>query len=266
MYWVLFLALAWAAAGVSCGRLCLAVARAADGERTAGDAPPGHVLSLYETAFLSGGPSRVADVTLVSMARSRRLLLAHTGWATVVDPVGEDDMERSVIGAIGPEGQSRTAPLRAATAAGDAVRALAERLVAAGLAVPDAARSTVAGAVRQVRGATAAVLLLGTLAALLPDPGTTPRTLVVAWFALPLLLTLSCLALARIEIHPYTQWAAPAGRRLLTALPRGADSLFTVAVRGVRAVDDPQLRAALGVTRGSPARRPDGPAATHRGH
>ncbi|MGW2560672.1 FHA domain-containing protein, partial [Streptomyces sp. NPDC001514] len=33
-----------------------------------------------------------------------RLLLAHTGWATVVDPEGVDDLERSVIRAIGPQG------------------------------------------------------------------------------------------------------------------------------------------------------------------
>ncbi|NEB79494.1 TIGR04222 domain-containing membrane protein, partial [Streptomyces sp. SID14478] len=120
MLWVLFLVLACAAAALSCARLCLAAVRAADGERAAGDRHRGRELSLYETAFLSGGPVRVADVTLVSMARSRRLLLAHTGWATVVDPVGEDDMERALIGAIGPEGQSRIAPLRAAAAAGDA--------------------------------------------------------------------------------------------------------------------------------------------------
>ncbi|WP_037803124.1 TIGR04222 domain-containing membrane protein, partial [Streptomyces resistomycificus] len=73
-------------------------------------------------AFLSGGPRRVADLTLVSMARQRRLLLAHTGWATVVDPRGRDDVERSVIGAIGPEGQSRIAPVRATAAATDAGR------------------------------------------------------------------------------------------------------------------------------------------------
>jgi uncharacterized protein (TIGR04222 family) len=249
MFWVLFLVLACAFAGLSCGRLCLATVRAADAERATAAAHPGHELSLYETAFLSGGPARVADVTLVSMARGSRLLLAHTGWATVVDPVGEDDMERSVIGAIGPAGQSPIAPLRTATASGDAVRALAERLVAAGLAVPDTARTTVAGAVRQVRAAAVAVVALGAAAVLTPGRPDGQELPVAVWFALPLLLTLSCLALARIEIHPYTRWAAPAGQRLLAALPEGPGGLLAVAVRGVRAVDDPMLRAALGTGR-----------------
>ncbi|MFF3492507.1 TIGR04222 domain-containing membrane protein [Streptomyces sp. NPDC002795] len=250
MLWVLFLLVACAAAGVSCGRLCLAAVRAAESERATDldthiGVRQGQELSLYETAFLSGGPERVAEVTLVSMARSRRLLLAHTGWATVVDPVGEDPMERSVLRAIGPEGQARIAPLRSAAAAGDAVRVLAERLVAAGLAVPDGERTSLAGVVRQVRQAAAAVLVLGALAVLLPGESGRQGGPVALWFGLPLLLTLSCLTLARVEIHPYTRWASPTGQRLLAGRPLGAGSLLAVAVRGVRAVDDPQLRAAL---------------------
>ncbi|MEW2040773.1 TIGR04222 domain-containing membrane protein, partial [Streptomyces sp. NPDC005534] len=110
MFWVLLLLPAWAAAGISCTRLCLAAVRAATVDTRE---VHGHDLTLYEAAFLSGGPARVADLTLVSMARQRRLLLAHTGWATVVDPRGRDDMERSVLGAIGPQGQSRPSPCAA---------------------------------------------------------------------------------------------------------------------------------------------------------
>ena len=255
MLWVLLLLLAWAAAGASCTRLCLAAARAAAVDTDAGH---GHDLTLYEAAFLSGGPGRVADLTMVSMARQRRLLLARTGWATVVDPRGRDEMERSVIGAIGPEGQSRIAPVRTAAAAADAVRVLADRLVSAGLAVPDGARTTVAAGVRQVRAAAVAVFVLGVVAVLAPaDPGNPdmPRSLVALWFALPLALTLSCLAIARVEVHPYTRWASPAGQRLLGALARrtggaggsGDDRsyLTSVAVLGIRAVGEPDLRAAF---------------------
>ncbi|MEU2283633.1 TIGR04222 domain-containing membrane protein [Streptomyces sp. NPDC013178] len=250
MFWVLLLLLAWAVAGAACTRLCLAAVRAAAVDTDAGQ---GHDLTLYEAAFLSGGPGRVADLTLVSMARQRRLLLAHTGWATVVDPRGRDEIERSVIGAIGPEGQSRIAPVRAAAAAADAVRGLADRLVNAGLAVPDGARTTVAAGVRQVRGAALTVLTLGAVALLMPAPSDMPRTLVALWFALPLALTLSCLAIARVEVHPYSRWASPAGQRLLGTLARHADRdggddrtyLTSVAVRGIRAVGEPDLRAAF---------------------
>ncbi|BFO16509.1 hypothetical protein SHKM778_28970 [Streptomyces sp. KM77-8] len=106
MFWVPLLLLAWAVAGVTCLRLCLAAVRGAALADSGPDAGAGRDLTLYEAAFLSGGPARVADVTLVAMARQRRLLLAHTGWATVVDPHGRDEVERSVIGAIGPQGQS----------------------------------------------------------------------------------------------------------------------------------------------------------------
>ncbi|WAL98505.1 TIGR04222 domain-containing membrane protein [Streptomyces sp. Je 1-369] len=249
MFWVPLLLLACAAAGLSCGRLCLATSRAAAQERSASR---GHELTLYETAFLSGGPSRVADVTLVAMARARRLLIAHTGWATVVDPVGRDDMERSVLGAIGPAGQSPIAPIRLGAAAAHPVRALADRLVAAGLAVPDGLGAGVAAAVRQVWAATGVVLALGTVAVLMPAQGPVPsgpasngQVPVAVWFALPLLLCTACLVIARVEVHPYTRWASPAGQRLLGAVPAGGEELTAVAVRGVRATGDPGLRAAF---------------------
>ncbi|MEV0634162.1 TIGR04222 domain-containing membrane protein [Streptomyces sp. NPDC050619] len=247
MLWVLLLLLAWTAAGTAGTRLCLAAVHAAASDADAGRA---HDLTLYEAAFLSGGPRRVADLTLVSMARQRRLLLARTGWATVVDPRGRDDMERSVIGAIGPEGQSRIAPVRAAAATADAVRGIADRLVSAGLAVPDDARAGVSAAVRQVRLAAVAVVALGATALVLPAQAEMPRGLVALWFGLPLALTLSCLAVARIEVHPYSRWASPAGQRLLGALTRhsGGDErryLTSVAVHGIRAIGEPDLRAAF---------------------
>ncbi|MFD9000028.1 TIGR04222 domain-containing membrane protein [Streptomyces sp. NPDC059582] len=249
MFWVLLLLLAWAVAATACTRLCRAAVRAAAVD--AGTARA-HDLTLYEAAFLSGGPARVADLTLVSMARQQRLLLAHTGWATVVDPRGRDDIERSVIGAIGPEGQSRIAPVRAGAAAADAVRTLADRLVNAGLAVPDGARTTVAAGVRQVRAAALFVPAVGAVALAMPGQPDLPRTLVALWFALPLALTLSCLAIARVEVHPYSRWASPAGQRLLGALTlhtgdAGDDRTYltSVAVRGVRAIGEPELRAAF---------------------
>ncbi|MEV6079554.1 MULTISPECIES: TIGR04222 domain-containing membrane protein [unclassified Streptomyces] len=250
MLWVMFLLVAWGAAAISCVRLCLASAQAAQPPADVAREPSRPELNLYETAFLAGGPHRVADLALVSLHLRRRLLLAHTGWATVVDPEGVDEVERTVIRAIGPEGQSRIAPIRAAAAAADAVRTLADRLVAAGLAVPPGTRTGIASAVRAVRGSAVLVVVMGAAAVLIPgrEPGYGGP--VLAWFGLPLVLTLGCLAIARIENHPYSPWASPTGQRWLDSLPapvRGADRelLAAVAVRGVRAVRDPALRAAL---------------------
>ncbi|MET9476572.1 TIGR04222 domain-containing membrane protein [Streptomyces sp. NPDC002922] len=258
MLWVLFLLVAWGAAALSCLRLCLAAAsvdRARD---------PGEVeLTLYETAFLTGGPHRVVDLALVTMHLRRRLLLAHTGWATVVDPEGRDEVERTVIRAIGPEGQSPIPPVRSATAAADAVRALADRLVRAGLALPGGERTDIASAVRAVRGSALLAAVMAGAALLLPGQGRgfgSPAAAELVWFGLPL----GALAIARMEIHPYSSWASPTGQRLLDSVAApvvGADHdvLAAVAVRGVRAVDDPALRAALSGG-GHPAHPP------HQGH
>ncbi|MFR9797621.1 TIGR04222 domain-containing membrane protein [Streptomyces sp. MS06] len=259
MLWLLFLLPAWVLAGTVCTRLCLSAARATavdtGGANTSaadtGTAGRDRTLTLYEAAFLAGGPTRVADLTLVSMARQGRLLLAHTGWATVVDPHARDDMELSVLGAIGPQGQSRIAPVRSAAAAADAVGHLADRLVRAGLAAPDGDRASVAACVRQARAAAVAVAVTAAAALLGPAPTDVPRTLVALWFALPLVLTLGCLAMARAEVHPYPHWASPAGQRLLGALARQSDRgderdmLAAVAVRGIRAIGEPELRAAF---------------------
>ncbi|MEN8652542.1 TIGR04222 domain-containing membrane protein [Streptomyces sp. 21So2-11] len=256
MFWVLFLVVACAAAVTACARLCLAATAtaatdfAAPAEATATE----RGLSLPEAAFLTGGPARVADLTLLSMHHHRMLLLAHTGWATVVDPAGRDDLECSVIRAIGSGGQARTAAVRTATAAAGAVRGVADRLVAAGLAVPDATRTSLATAVRTVRGATLLVLALGAVSLLMPDQEQSVRMHIVAWFALPLVLSLGCLLVARIEVGANTRWASPTGLWLLgTLAPRpvgdhdGADVEFltAVALHGAHAVADPDLRAAL---------------------
>jgi uncharacterized protein (TIGR04222 family) len=249
MFWVIFLLVAWAAAGISCGRLCLAAVEAARPAEESADAA-GHSLTLYEAAFLSGGPGRVTDLTLISMHRRGRLLLAHTGWTTVVDPVGDDDLERAVLRAIGPGGQARTDAIRTASAAADAVRALADRLVRAGLAVPETARTEVTSGIRSVRAATLVVLATAAAALTTTDPGQTGLGMLVAWFSLPLILTLACLAIARVEVHPYTRWASPEGQHALAGLGNeGSDHLTSVAVRGLRAIEDPALRAALAPSR-----------------
>ncbi|WP_151769824.1 TIGR04222 domain-containing membrane protein [Streptomyces abyssomicinicus] len=249
MLWVSLLLVAWVLVGVACFHLCRAAVAATAAERLDDGRAS---LSLYETAFLAGGPVRVADLTLVAMARERRLLLAHTGWATVVDPRGRDEVEGSVIAAIGPGGQRRIAPVRAAAAAAEAVDRLADRLVAAGLAVPEHA-GTVADGVRRVRSAAVAVAVLGAVAVVLPgEEGGPTAALTAAWFAAPLAMALGTLLIARMEAHPYPRRASPAGQRLVASLGHRVDELdedlrhlTAVALHGLRAVEEPALRAAF---------------------
>ncbi|PNE38435.1 MULTISPECIES: TIGR04222 domain-containing membrane protein [Streptomyces] len=256
--WLLFLLLAWVAAVVSCVRVCRTAVVTGQAQHRAQDTPPDTApdadgvhagLTLYETAYLSGGPHRLADVVLVLMAQQRRLHLAHTGWATVVDPVGQDPVERAALTAIGPEGQCRIPAVRTALSGTDAVRGLADRLVDAGLAAPAAIRT----AVRQVRGA-ALVVLLAAGATYWTAPSGEADRLVLAWFALPLILALGTWAIARAEARPSTGWATEAGSaRLRQEHPGVRDrrpapepaGLTGLALHGPAVLVDPGLRAAL---------------------
>ncbi|MEV6247221.1 TIGR04222 domain-containing membrane protein [Streptomyces sp. NPDC051742] len=247
MIWVPLLLVACVVAGVGCARLCratLAAARPGHGGLPAGITPE---LTVGEAAYLAGGPLRVTDLTLVSMHRERRLLLAHTGWATVVDFANPadgdgDEVERAVIGAIGRGGQSPIPAVRPVVAAADCVRLLAERLVERGLAVPESHRREIDAGLRAVRAGLLLSLALGTVAALLVPAA--ERAPVVAAFTLPLLASGLCLLIGRIEVYPYTRWASPAGQRLLAGLSP-TDPLTALATRGP-VVLEPELRAALG--------------------
>ncbi|MFG2094929.1 TIGR04222 domain-containing membrane protein [Streptomyces sp. NPDC048612] len=261
--WLLFLLVACSAAVLSCALLCraaVAAARTSPGPAprpapgphpnggTAGRRGPG--LTLYEMAYLSGGPHRLADVVLVLMAQQRRVLLADTGWATVVDPVGKDAVERAALTAMGPAGQRRIPAIRDALVGDDAVRELGDRLVTDGLAVPVAVRPGVGGAVRLVWGA-ALLVLLCTAASYWTAPPGADTGLLLAWCSLPLIVTLGTCAVARFELHPYSDWATTAGARQLPgtvrapASPALPASLVTLALRGPAALTDPSLRAAL---------------------
>ncbi|MFF9850308.1 TIGR04222 domain-containing membrane protein [Streptomyces litmocidini] len=238
MIWVPLLLVAYVVAGVGCVRVWRASLAA---DHPHGSPDGARELTVCEAAYLAGGPFRVTDLTLVSMHRSRRLLLARTGWATVVDATVGDDLERAVLAAIGPGGQSPVPAVRPVVAGAESVRLLAEDLVGRGLAVSEEGRREVAAGVRAVRAGFLVTLTLGTVAALLVPAA--DRSLVVAAFALPLVGAGLCLLIGRTEFYPYTRWASPAGRRLLAGLSR-TDPLTALATRGP-AVLEPELRAAL---------------------
>lgn len=257
--WLLFLVPACVIAVVTCLRL---IRTAATADALAGlecEEPAEAVgIGLYETAYLAGGPERVVDLALVLMSGRGRLHLAHTGWTTVVDPQGRSRLERALIAGIGPDGQCRTAELREAQAQHPTVLEIGSRLALAGLATPATIRQSTVMAVRQVRLALLLSLVLLVAAMSLTGPGQAETPAALAWFSLPLILTTGTLLMARVDVHPYTRWASPAGLEVLRAvrLPqqaadagRSADAekrlLTAVAMTGPDAVPDARLRAAL---------------------
>ncbi|MEV8591013.1 TIGR04222 domain-containing membrane protein [Streptomyces sp. NPDC051180] len=243
MIWVPLFLVACVAAGLGCARVCRATLAAARPRPGDGHADAGAELTLCEAAYLAGGPLRVTDLTLVTMHRARRLLLAHTGWATVVDAGGSagDALERAVVGAIGPAGQRPVPAVRPVVAADDSVRAVEERLVGRGLAVPASGRREIADGVRTVKAGFLLGLVLGAASALLVPAA--ERTLVLAAFSLPLTGSGLCLLIGTFERYPYTRWASPAGQRLLSGLC-ATDPLTALATRGPAALE-PELRAAF---------------------
>ncbi|MFD6418825.1 TIGR04222 domain-containing membrane protein [Streptomyces sp. NPDC060194] len=241
--WSLPLALAWIATASACFRLCAAAVAAS--RSVPEEAVRGRALTLPEAAYLSGGPHRVADLALASLAGRGRLLLAHTGWATVVVPEdpADDDVARAALTAVGAGGQAHTPVVRSLTAASPAVAALADRLLAEGLALPSHGRAGAFGAVRSLRRALAGTFLLGLAVELLVhDPEQAP--LLLGWVALPFFAGLFALGTARFEMFPYTRWATPLGERLLEDFT-ARDDLGAIALRGVAAAGDPALRTAL---------------------
>ncbi|MFJ1704116.1 TIGR04222 domain-containing membrane protein [Kitasatospora sp. NPDC088346] len=255
--WLLLLIPACLAAVLSCLRLVRVAAAFAPFPHDAVARPEQLAgVGLYETAYLAGGPTRVVDLVLVLMAGRGRLHLAHTGWTTVVDPQGRSRLERALIGSVGREGQCRTARLRTDLAGHPTVREIGERLAAAGLATPEPVRANTTAALRHVRHAFLSGLLLLVATLLLGTPGAGDAGAALAWFSLPLILTGGTLLMARVDVRPYTRWAAPAGLEVLdaAALPRQyggpvddaeRELLTAVAMAGPQAVPDARLRAAL---------------------
>ncbi|MFE0461498.1 TIGR04222 domain-containing membrane protein [Kitasatospora sp. NPDC058965] len=257
--WLLFLVPACVVAVLSCLRLVRVAATADAMAGLADEEPEAVAIGLYETAYLAGGPRRVVDLALVLMTGRGRLHLAHTGWTTVVDPKGRSRLERALISEIGPDGQCRTTELREALIDHPTVTEIGVRLSLAGLATPAGVRESTVLAVRQVRQA----LVLGVLMLIAAVTLTGPTDgsgagATLAWFSLPLILTTGTLLMARVDVHPYTRWAAPAGLQVLREIrlprqqggePGAGDAerrlLTAVAIDGTDAVPDARLRAAL---------------------
>ncbi|MGK5533911.1 TIGR04222 domain-containing membrane protein, partial [Streptomyces sp. URMC 129] len=109
-------------------RLGVTAARA---RRDIAHAAGGTVTTVYEAAFLTGGPGRVADTVLCAMRDSGRISI-ESGAVRVLTPVAHDELERELLARCGSWEESLRA-VRTGLATAGPVREIDDRLAARGL-------------------------------------------------------------------------------------------------------------------------------------
>ncbi|WP_336321754.1 TIGR04222 domain-containing membrane protein [Streptomyces lavendofoliae] len=212
--------------------------------------PGGPIHYRVEAAFLNGGPARVVDSALASLAADGRVAVGGPGIVHVVRPVGHDPVEGAVLHelATAPSGALHT--VRLAAMRHPAVQEIGDRLAHRGLLVPrDSGRASRRWSM--VQAVSCFLLLPASIAATVVEYTTLglgddiPFPFVVK--VLPALLAglVTALVCAAVSGRRLTG----AGRRALASY-RGAQAHMTrpgdlVALHGLRALPDPVLREQL---------------------
>jgi len=93
---------------------------------------PSH-LSIYELAYLAGGPQRVVDTALVALVESGRVRVHAPGELAVVEPGRHHAVEAAVMDAVGTRGHRSVDTIRWRLAGDERLLALGRSLAAAGL-------------------------------------------------------------------------------------------------------------------------------------
>jgi uncharacterized protein (TIGR04222 family) len=191
---------------------------------------PGRGHDVYELAYLAGGPVRVVDTAVVTLA-ARGIVTVDTDHRVRLEfDLTEHPVEDAIATTLRRTGPIGLSALRSRLTSRSPVTGIGDRLAAGGLLVEPAAAQRLADT-----GWTALMLAgAGVLAGLIMPVGT-------GLLALDLM---ALLAAAAIGLWP--RRTTEAGRRRLTALRAAPDTLAVqVAVRGLAAVTDPLLRRAL---------------------
>ncbi|MFJ8044380.1 TIGR04222 domain-containing membrane protein [Kitasatospora sp. NPDC096147] len=219
---------------------------------------PGRGQPLLDAAFLSGGPARVVDTVIVRMQREGRLIVSRSGRVTITNRNAQDAVEATLIAAAGSSGRTELSTLRRELARSEHVQRIGDGLAARGLMRrPDLHRKA-RTARRLFWFVQLLVIGLGVLAAVgwlgLSAAEQGARTAPFFPFLGLLLVGLFWLAVSKPERARIT----PAGVRQLdlirtgspwqpheAAMAGGAVLLGAVALEGVGALDDSQLRDAM---------------------
>ncbi|WP_370415463.1 TIGR04222 domain-containing membrane protein [Streptomyces fradiae] len=230
--------------------------------------PPGGVAvhDRYETAFLNGGPARVADTAITALHADGRLMVGGPGIVQVLRPTAYDPVERAVLQELSSALTAALGPLRFAVMRHPAVQEIGDGLAARGLILqPRACRS--AGVWGAFVGMFCGMATLFALMFSLPDlVGFGPRQVPFVLKVLPVLaVTLTAAVMCAVAGK---RRVTPAGRAAVDAFARSqavADPALLVTLQGLPGLPDPVLRDQLATTARSyrPAPPPRRSAAHH---
>ncbi|XIE80629.1 TIGR04222 domain-containing membrane protein [Streptomyces sp. SBR177] len=209
----------------------------------------GAVHDRYETAFLNGGPARVADTAITALHSDGRILVGGPGIVQVLRATAYDPVERAVLQELSAAPTAALGPLRFAVMRHPAVQEIGDGLAARGLILEPRVRNSAAawGGVVLVVGSIATLFsLVFTLFDLVDfGPPRVPfllKVLPVLGVALPAAVMCAVAAKRRVT---------PAGRAAVDAFTRAqpfADPALLVALQGLPGLPDPMLREQLATT------------------
>ncbi|WP_033212615.1 TIGR04222 domain-containing membrane protein [Kitasatospora phosalacinea] len=214
---------------------------------------PGRGQSLFEVAFLSGGPARVADTALVRMEREGRVVVSRARRVTVTADRTSDPVERVLVTAVGGRAGRDLSVLRACVMGSPEVQKIGDGLAARGLLRDPAALRAAWRARRLLVLALLTTLVLGAVSTSRWLNGPEWESTVPPFFPYGVLVLFTLVSLAATS--PGKNRITPAGLRQLE-LVRGsvpwrpreveaahAELVGAFALDGVAALREPGHRA-----------------------
>lgn len=203
-----------------------------------------HIDDLYEAAFLSGGPGRVADTAIIRLHTDGMLTVAHPGVITPsrTDTTVAGEIPRTVLDTVRSAESGAIGALRNRVATSPAVQRLGDELADRGLLIrPSRAREAVnrwAG-IQYLAFSAGVPVSLGLVAFFFDSAAAIPLIVLPPLLLIGVLLARFAKARARTRISPEGRSALRlyAGRHNRTVNPG-----VLMAVKGPKSVEDPIVR------------------------
>ncbi|MFD5430026.1 TIGR04222 domain-containing membrane protein [Streptomyces sp. NPDC127084] len=217
--------------------------------RTRGRGPAGPVYDVMEVAFLNGGPARVVDTALATMAADGRIAIGGPGIIAVRQAVAYHAVEQAVLqeAAAAPHGALHH--LRPVVMSGPAVQAIGDGLAARGLMVEPRVLRPLRRRAGIQTGCAFLLFPAGIVVTALQYTAFEGYAGYFPFFVAVLpaifggfLVGAVCAAKANRKVTAAGRRAAYAYRR---AHPGAADTAHLVALNGLRALPDPVLQGQL---------------------